>query len=86
MAAVAAARCNPRLKVLYARLRSAGKPAKLAFIAVARKLVIIANAILRDQSLFKPATYKHSCPRARDDPSEATGTTAQAAIRTGSNS
>lgn len=56
MAAVAAARCNPRLKVLYARLRSAGKPAKLALIAVARKLVIIANALLRDQTLFKPAT------------------------------
>lgn len=55
MAAVAAARCNPRLKVLYARLRSAGKPAKLALIAVARKLVIIANAVLRDQTQFKPA-------------------------------
>lgn len=54
MAAVAATRCNPRLKVVYARLRSAGKPAKLALIAVARKLVIIANAVLRDQTQFKP--------------------------------
>jgi transposase len=55
MAAVAAARCNPNLKALYLRLRSAGKPAKLALIAVARKLAVIANAVLRDQTNFKPA-------------------------------
>jgi len=55
MAAVAAARCNPRLKAVYVRLRSAGKPAKLALIAVARKLAVIANAVLRDQTHFKPA-------------------------------
>ena len=54
MAAVAATRCNPPLKALYGRLRSAGKPAKLALIAVARKLVVIANALLRDQTQFKP--------------------------------
>lgn len=54
MAAVTAARHNPRLKPFYARLRAAGKPAKLALIAVARKLLIIANAILRDQTEFKP--------------------------------
>jgi len=55
MAAVAASRCNARLKILYQRLRSAGKPAKLALIAVARKLAITANAILRDKSSFRPA-------------------------------
>jgi transposase len=55
MAAVTAARHNPRLKPLYVRLRAAGKPAKVALIAVARKLLIIANAILRDQTEFKPA-------------------------------
>ena len=54
MAAVTAARHNPRLKPLYTRLRAAGKPAKVALIAVARKLLIIANAILRDQTEFKP--------------------------------
>lgn len=53
MAAVAAIRHNARLKPLYLRLREAGKPAKLALIAVARKLLIIANAILRDQTVFK---------------------------------
>jgi len=55
MAAVTAARHNPRLKPLYACLRAAGKPAKVALIAVARKLLIIANAILRDQTEFKLA-------------------------------
>ena len=45
MAAVTAARHNPRLKPLYACLRAAGKPAKVAFIAVA-------NAILCDQTEF----------------------------------
>jgi transposase len=53
MAAVAAARYHPRFKTFYARLRAAGKPAKLAFIAVARKLLLIANALLRDKTLFQ---------------------------------
>jgi transposase len=55
MAAVAAARYSPRLKPLYKRLRAAGKPAKVALIAVARKLLVIANAIMRDKTEFKPA-------------------------------
>lgn len=53
MAALAAARCHPRFKAFYDRLRAAGKPAKLALIAVARKLLIIANAMLRDKTLFQ---------------------------------
>jgi len=55
MAAIAAARYNPRLKPLYKRLRAAGKPAKVALIAVARKLLVTANAIMRDQTEFRPA-------------------------------
>lgn len=55
MAAVAAVRHNPRLTGFYQRLRTCGKPAKVALIAVARKLLIIANAILRDKAQFKPA-------------------------------
>lgn len=53
MAAVAAARCNPRFNTFYRRLREAGKPAKVALIAVARKLVVTANAILRDNVAFQ---------------------------------
>jgi transposase len=55
MAAVSAARYNPRLKPLYKRLRAAGKPAKVALIAVARKLLVIANAVMRDKTQFRPA-------------------------------
>ncbi|MPZ41754.1 MAG: IS110 family transposase, partial [Rhizobiales bacterium] len=37
----------------YRSLRAAGKPAKVAIIAVARKLLITANAILRDKSAYQ---------------------------------
>lgn len=47
MATVAAARCNPAIKPLYQRLRSAGKPAKLALIACLRKLLTILNTMLK---------------------------------------
>jgi transposase len=52
MAAVAAIRSHGRFKVAYQRLRAAGKPAKLALIAIARKLLVTANAILRDKTAF----------------------------------
>jgi transposase len=38
---------NPVLKVFYNRLIAAGKPARVALIACMRKLIIIANALLR---------------------------------------
>lgn len=49
MAALTAARWNPVLRAFYQRLRAAGKPSKVALTAVARKLVVLLNAILRDQ-------------------------------------
>jgi transposase len=52
MAAVAASRSNSRFKTDYQRLRNAGKPPKLAFIAIARKLLVTANAIMRQQQPF----------------------------------
>jgi transposase len=48
MAAVVAARCNPAIRPLYQRLREQGKPTKVALVACMRKLLTIANAILRD--------------------------------------
>lgn len=54
MAAVTAARSNSRFKSIYQRLIAAGKPAKVAFIAVARKLLITLNAIVRDQKPYCP--------------------------------
>lgn len=55
MAALAATRSNTRLRTTYQTLRKAGKPAKLALIAIARKLLVILNAIVRDKTAFKTA-------------------------------
>lgn len=49
MAAVTAMRHNPVIRALYRRLHEqAGKPAKVALVACMRKLLTMANAILRD--------------------------------------
>lgn len=48
MPALVAIRFNPPLKEKYEALRQAGKPAKIAIVAIMRRLVIIANALLRD--------------------------------------
>lgn len=56
MAALSAARCNPALKDLRQRLRDKGKPAKLALIAVARKLLVLANALVAQNRLWIPST------------------------------
>jgi transposase len=55
MAAMVAARFNPVLKAFRDRLVAAGKPKLLAIIAVARKLLTILNAILRDKSPWQNA-------------------------------
>jgi transposase len=54
MAAVSVTRTKSRFAATYRKLREAGKPAKLAFIAVARKLLVTLNAIIRDQQPFHP--------------------------------
>lgn len=48
MAAVCAARCNPILAAFYQRLRANGKPAKVALVAVMRKLVCLMNRLILD--------------------------------------
>ncbi len=53
--AMVACRRNGPLKAFYLRLRAAGKPKKVAIIAVARKLLTILNAILRDKRPWQPA-------------------------------
>ena len=56
MAAVAAVRAgNPRVAGFYERLRTAGKPAKLALTACVRKLVVTLNAMLRTGTAWKQA-------------------------------
>jgi transposase len=53
LAAMTASRFNPVLRDLYDRLRQAGKPPKLAFVAVARKLLTILNAIAREKTAWQ---------------------------------
>ncbi len=48
MATLAAARFNPVIKAFYDRLRKAGKLHKVAITAAMRKLLVILNAMLRD--------------------------------------
>ena len=57
MAALTASRCNPVLKVFYARLIHEGKSPKLALTAVMRKLLTILNAIIRDQKPWSTTPY-----------------------------
>ena len=53
--ALTAMRYNPSLKTFHQRLIAAGKPKIVAAVAVARKLLTILNAILRDQTPWQNA-------------------------------
>ncbi len=55
MGAMVAMRHNPVLKAFFDRLVAAGKPKMIALIAVARKLLTILNAILRDNRPWQTA-------------------------------
>jgi transposase len=55
LAALVASRRNPVLSAFYRHLLAAGKPKMLALIAVARKLLTILNAILRDNKPWQTA-------------------------------
>jgi transposase len=55
MAALAARKHNPVLRPFYERLIGTGKPAKLALIAVLRRLVVFANAVLKSGQPWKGA-------------------------------
>ena len=52
--ALSASRFNAPLKTFFQRLTAAGKPHKVALVAVARKLLTILNAMLRDHSTWNP--------------------------------
>jgi transposase len=54
MAAITAVRSASSFKRFYEQLRARGKPAKLALTAIARKLLVTLNAILRDRIVFQP--------------------------------
>jgi transposase len=56
LAAMNGARFNPVLKPIYARMIEAGKPPKVAFIALARKLLTMLNAMVRDGTEWREGT------------------------------
>ena len=55
MACLVAIRHNPPLRSFYRRLRDAGKPARVALVAVMRKLLVTLNAIIRDNRTWANA-------------------------------
>ena len=54
MAAIASVHSNPIMRRFYARLRQRGKPAKVALCACARKLVLLAWALVTKHQVFDP--------------------------------
>ena len=55
MAALSAARANPSLKAFYQRLRADGKKPKVALTAVIRKLIILANTLIKEDRQWIPS-------------------------------
>jgi transposase len=59
MAALSARRFNPALRAFAQRLAGRGKAAKVILVAVARKLLVIANAIIRTQRPWEDRAAKN---------------------------
>jgi transposase len=53
-AALVASNHNPVLRIFAKRLREKGKPHKVVLIAVARKLLIIANVLVAKNAVWEP--------------------------------
>jgi transposase len=53
-AAIAAIRHSPPMKTFYASLKARGKASKVAIVAVARKILVLANALIRDMAPYNP--------------------------------
>jgi transposase len=60
LAALTASQRNLDMKAFYRRLVDKGKPAKVALIAVARKLVLLANALLAENRAWQPKAPQHA--------------------------
>src|SRR6266498_3842163 len=60
LAALTAARFNADMKTFYQRLTVSGKPPKVAIIAVARKLVVLANTLITEDRMWQPQSPKHA--------------------------
>jgi transposase len=54
MPALVAIRFNPDLKEKYQAMIKAGKPAKVAITATMRKLIVLANTLIKDNRMWMP--------------------------------
>ncbi len=59
MAATSAIRSNPVIRAFYERLKSRGKPHKVAMVACMRKMLTILNAMARDGTPWTPEFKPH---------------------------
>jgi len=59
-ATLSAARYNPSVRALHRRLKEQGKPDKVARIAAARKLLLIAHAIYKSGESFRDPNQKEA--------------------------
>jgi transposase len=60
LAALSAARYNADMKAFYKRLRISGKAPKVALVAVARKLAVLANTLVHENRTWEPRTPNHA--------------------------
>ena len=67
VATISATRSNPAIRDFYQRLLSAGKLKKVALVACAHKLLLVLNAMVKNQTRWdaeftaSPLTPQHSC-------------------------
>ena len=54
MPALVAIRFNPDMKAKYDTMRAAGKPAKVAITAIMRKLIELANSLVKQDRKWQP--------------------------------
>ena len=54
MPALVACRYNPDLKLKYEQMIANGKPKKVAIIAIMRKIIVMANALIRQDRSWTP--------------------------------
>jgi len=60
LAAITAARSDAEMRAFYNRLITDGKRAKVAIIAVARKLAVLANTLIHEDRFWQPHAPKHA--------------------------
>ena len=68
MAATSAARHNADLRVVFERLKAAGKAHKCAIVALMRKLIVLANTLLRERRCWSVEAPAQSGPSRRGAP------------------